>query len=117
MGERQTFVAHRRENACGRCPLEIVESRALLGDGPAMLIAARRVVEQLGHRRAFVEQLAAPIGERDLGAGPWTTFRLVTFPMIFPGVLAGSLLALTGPHCKAWPPPVSFPHPAQGVEL
>jgi spermidine/putrescine transport system permease protein len=31
---------------------------------------------------------------RDLGAGPWTTFRLVTLPMIFPGVLAGSLLAL-----------------------
>jgi spermidine/putrescine transport system permease protein len=30
---------------------------------------------------------------RDLGAGPWTTFRLVTFPMIFPGVLAGGLLA------------------------
>jgi spermidine/putrescine transport system permease protein len=30
---------------------------------------------------------------RDLGAGPLTTFRLVTFPMIFPGVMAGSLLA------------------------
>lgn len=30
---------------------------------------------------------------RDLGAGPWTTFRLVTFPMIFPGLLAGALLA------------------------
>jgi spermidine/putrescine transport system permease protein len=30
---------------------------------------------------------------RDLGAGTWTTFRLVTLPMIFPGVLAGSLLA------------------------
>ncbi len=26
---------------------------------------------------------------RDLGAGTWTTFRLVTLPMIFPGVLAG----------------------------
>ncbi len=30
---------------------------------------------------------------RDLGAGGWATFRLVTLPMIFPGVLAGSLLA------------------------
>jgi spermidine/putrescine transport system permease protein len=30
---------------------------------------------------------------RDLGAGPWTTFRLVTLPMIFPGVIAGGLLA------------------------
>jgi spermidine/putrescine transport system permease protein len=30
---------------------------------------------------------------RDLGAGPWTTFRLVTLPLIFPGVLAGALLA------------------------
>ena len=30
---------------------------------------------------------------RDLGAGPWTTFRLVTLPMIWPGVLAGALLA------------------------
>ncbi len=30
---------------------------------------------------------------RDLGAGPWATFRLVTLPLIFPGVLAGALLA------------------------
>lgn len=30
---------------------------------------------------------------RDLGAGPWDTFRLVTLPMIFPGVMAGALLA------------------------
>ena len=30
---------------------------------------------------------------RDLGATGWETFRLVTLPMIFPGVLAGSLLA------------------------
>jgi spermidine/putrescine transport system permease protein len=30
---------------------------------------------------------------QDLGAGPWETFRLVTLPMIFPGVLAGALLA------------------------
>ncbi|GAA2574620.1 ABC transporter permease [Actinomadura fulvescens] len=30
---------------------------------------------------------------RDLGAGPLTTFRLVTLPMIMPGVLSGALLA------------------------
>ena len=30
---------------------------------------------------------------QDLGAGPFTTFRLVTLPLIFPGVLAGALLA------------------------
>lgn len=46
--------------------------------------------------RARVLTLDPAIEEaaRDLGAGPWTTFRLVTFPMIFPGVLAGALLAL-----------------------
>ena len=31
----------------------------------------------------------------DLGAGPFTTFRRVTLPVIFPGVLAGALLAFT----------------------
>lgn len=31
----------------------------------------------------------------DLGAGSFTTFRRVTLPIIFPGVLAGSLLAFT----------------------
>lgn len=30
---------------------------------------------------------------RDLGAGPFATFRLVTLPMIMPGVVAGALLA------------------------
>ncbi|SEG86901.1 spermidine/putrescine transport system permease protein [Thermomonospora echinospora] len=30
---------------------------------------------------------------RDLGAGPWTTFRLVTLPLIMPGVISGALLA------------------------
>jgi spermidine/putrescine transport system permease protein len=30
---------------------------------------------------------------RDLGAGPFAAFRLVTFPMIFPAVLSGGLLA------------------------
>lgn len=31
----------------------------------------------------------------DLGANPWTTFRRITLPVIFPGVLAGALLAFT----------------------
>ncbi|SDG58694.1 spermidine/putrescine transport system permease protein [Sinosporangium album] len=30
---------------------------------------------------------------RDLGASPWTTFRLVTLPSIAPGVVSGALLA------------------------
>ena len=30
---------------------------------------------------------------RDLGAGPWQTFRLVTLPMLFPAIMAGGLLA------------------------
>jgi spermidine/putrescine transport system permease protein len=30
---------------------------------------------------------------QDLGAGPWTTFTRITLPLIFPGVLAGALLA------------------------
>ena len=29
----------------------------------------------------------------DLGANAWTTFRKVTFPIIFPGILAGALMA------------------------
>lgn len=32
---------------------------------------------------------------KDLGAGDFTTFRRVTLPVIFPGVLAGALLAFT----------------------
>ena len=32
---------------------------------------------------------------RDLGATPWKTFRLVTFPLILPGVIAGALMAFT----------------------
>ncbi len=31
----------------------------------------------------------------DLGATPWTTFWRVTFPLIFPGILAGALLAFS----------------------
>lgn len=31
----------------------------------------------------------------DLGADEWTTFRKITLPLIFPGVLAGGMLAFT----------------------
>jgi spermidine/putrescine transport system permease protein len=45
--------------------------------------------------RARVLTLDRSIEEaaRDLGATPFTTFRLITLPMIFPGVLSGGLLA------------------------
>jgi spermidine/putrescine transport system permease protein len=47
--------------------------------------------------RARVLTLDRSIEEaaRDLGAGAWDTFRLVTLPLIFPGVLAGALLAFS----------------------
>ena len=32
---------------------------------------------------------------RDLGASPWKAFRLVTLPLIMPGVIAGALMAFT----------------------
>lgn len=32
---------------------------------------------------------------RDLGAAPWQAFRLVTLPLIMPGVVAGALMAFT----------------------
>jgi spermidine/putrescine transport system permease protein len=36
-----------------------------------------------------------PEAARDLGASPWQAFRLVTLPLITPGILAGALLAFT----------------------
>jgi spermidine/putrescine transport system permease protein len=32
---------------------------------------------------------------RDLGATPWRTFRLITLPLIMPGVIAGALMSFT----------------------
>ncbi|MNP37958.1 Inner membrane ABC transporter permease protein YdcV [compost metagenome] len=32
---------------------------------------------------------------QDLGAGSWQTFRYVTLPQIFPGIVAGALIAFT----------------------
>ncbi len=36
-----------------------------------------------------------PEAARDLGATPWVAFRLVTLPLIMPGIIAGALLAFT----------------------
>ncbi len=36
-----------------------------------------------------------PEAARDLGATPWQAFRLVTLPLIAPGIMAGALLAFT----------------------
>lgn len=36
-----------------------------------------------------------PEAARDLGATPWQAFRLVTLPLIAPGIAAGALLAFT----------------------
>jgi spermidine/putrescine transport system permease protein len=32
---------------------------------------------------------------RDLGATPWQSFRLITLPLIMPGIIAGALMAFT----------------------
>jgi spermidine/putrescine transport system permease protein len=47
--------------------------------------------------RARLEDFDPQLEEaaRDLGAGPWQTFWRVTLPLIWPGVLGGSLLAFT----------------------
>jgi spermidine/putrescine transport system permease protein len=45
--------------------------------------------------RARVAELDRSIEKAayDLGAGPWTTFARVTLPLIWPGIVAGALLA------------------------
>ncbi len=47
--------------------------------------------------RARLKGLDSQLGEaaRDLGANGWQIFRHITFPLIWPGVLAGALLAFT----------------------
>lgn len=32
---------------------------------------------------------------RDLGASPWQSFRMITLPLIMPGIIAGALMAFT----------------------
>jgi spermidine/putrescine transport system permease protein len=47
--------------------------------------------------RARLTGLDPALGEaaRDLGAGPWETFRRVTLPLAFPGIAAAALLVFT----------------------
>jgi spermidine/putrescine transport system permease protein len=47
--------------------------------------------------RARLEGMDESLTEaaRDLGATPWQAFRLVTLPLIMPGVVAGALMAFT----------------------
>lgn len=71
-------------------PLAIINTRfsVLLGLVyfyiPFMVLPLYGSLEKIP--RALVE------ASHDLGAGPWTTFRRITFPLALPGVLAGSLL-------------------------
>jgi spermidine/putrescine transport system permease protein len=55
-----------------------------------MIFVAAIVRTRLGYLDERVEEAAA-----DLGAGPVTTFVLVTLPAILPGVIAGALVAFT----------------------
>ena len=49
---------------------------------------------------------------RDLGATPWQTFRLVTLPLIMPGVIAGALMAS---RCRSTISSSPSSPPASGV--
>ena len=55
-----------------------------------MIFVAAIVRTRLGYFDRRIEDAAA-----DLGAGPVTTFLLVTLPAILPGVIAGALVAFT----------------------
>jgi spermidine/putrescine transport system permease protein len=55
-----------------------------------MIFVAAIVRTRLGYFDARIEEAAA-----DLGATPVQTFRLVTLPVIWPGVVAGALVAFT----------------------
>ena len=45
----------------------------------------------------LLERLSRSLDEaaRDLGAGPWETFRRVTFPLLLPALVSSFLIALT----------------------
>jgi spermidine/putrescine transport system permease protein len=67
-------------------PLAIVITHVVFNTSVVTLICRARLA---GMDRSLEEASA------DLGAGKWGTFRQVTFPQLFPGVLAGGLLAFT----------------------
>ncbi len=50
-------------------------------------IAVRTALKNFDHR---LEEAAA-----DLGADEWATFRMITLPLILPGIISGALLAFT----------------------
>ncbi|EYD75571.1 Spermidine Putrescine ABC transporter permease component potC [Rubellimicrobium mesophilum DSM 19309] len=64
----------------------LIAAHGLFALALVVLLVRARVA---GMDRSLVEASA------DLGATPWGTFRQVTLPQIFPGILAGFLLAFT----------------------
>ncbi len=67
-------------------PVAIVVTHAVFNTSLVTLIVRARLA---GMDRALEE------ASSDLGASRWGTFRQVTLPQLFPGVLAGALLAFT----------------------
>lgn len=64
----------------------LIAAHGLFSMALVIIIVRARVS---GMDRSLIEASA------DLGATPWGTFRQVTLPQIFPGILAGFLLAFT----------------------
>jgi spermidine/putrescine transport system permease protein len=67
-------------------PVAIIITHAVFNTSVVALIVRARLA---GMDRSLEEASA------DLGASRWATFRQVTLPQLFPGVLAGALLAFT----------------------
>jgi spermidine/putrescine transport system permease protein len=85
---------------------EIVMGASLLGLFVTFNVARGFLTLVLAHVMFSIAYVAVTVRARlsgfdrsleeaahDLGAGPMTTFRLVTLPLIMPGVLAGALMA------------------------
>jgi spermidine/putrescine transport system permease protein len=64
----------------------LVAAHGLFATALVIIIVRARIA---GMDRSLIEASA------DLGATPWGTFRQVTLPQIFPGILAGFLLSFT----------------------
>jgi spermidine/putrescine transport system permease protein len=64
----------------------LIAAHGLFAMALVVILVRARVA---GMDRSLIEASA------DLGATPWGTFRQVTLPQIFPGILAGFLLAFT----------------------
>lgn len=85
---------------------EIVMGASLLGLFVTMNIGRGFITLVLAHVMFSIAYVTVTVRARlagfdraleeaayDLGANPWTTFRLVTLPLIMPGVLAGAMMA------------------------